>query len=101
MNSNVKERSHIYQTETLNLNDQKKVQMFSNIQLNGSNTHPLYKYLRTNSILYNPVKKNSAFIQANFTKFLVDRFGNVIQVYSQNSNLQKLEQDLENLLLHT
>jgi glutathione peroxidase len=48
--------------------------VFSKIEVNGSGAHPLYQYLTAQK----PGPKG-ADIQWNFTKFLVDRNGNVVE----------------------
>jgi glutathione peroxidase len=68
--------------------------MFSKIDVNGDNADPLYKFLK---------KQQGGFlgfdsIKWNFTKFLVDRDGNVVQRYSPSKNPQALETDIEQLL---
>ena len=67
--------------------------MFEKIDVNGENTHPIYKYLKSNAkgILGNEIKWN-------FTKFLVDRNGNVVKRYSPTSEPEKIEKDIESLL---
>ena len=74
------------------------LKIFSSVQMNGQSTHPLYKYLRTNSPLYNTVKRDCALVKSEFTKFLVDRFGNVVKMYMPNVDAKVIENDLDNLL---
>ncbi len=64
--------------------------MFSKIDVNGENTHPLYKYLKE-------AKKGllgSAAIKWNFTKFLVDKNGTVINRYAPATKPESLEVDI-------
>ena len=64
--------------------------MFSKIDVNGENTHPLYKYLKE-------AKKGllgSEAIKWNFTKFLVDRNGTVINRYAPATKPESLEVDI-------
>jgi glutathione peroxidase len=49
--------------------------MFSKISVKGDDIHPLYKYLTTET----PFKEE---IEWNFTKFLVDRNGNVVAKFA-------------------
>jgi glutathione peroxidase len=49
--------------------------MFSKIEVNGPNAHPVYQFLRKNSELYNEQEKVAGEIPWNFTKFLVDTQG--------------------------
>jgi len=48
--------------------------VFSKIEVNGSGAHPLYQYLTGNK----PGPKGPE-IQWNFTKFLIDRSGNIVE----------------------
>ena len=68
--------------------------MFAKIEVNGDGADPLYKYLKKQKggiLGFNSIKWN-------FTKFLVDKKGNVIQRYSPSTNPHKLEGDIEALL---
>ena len=52
-------------------------QIFEKIDVNGENAHPVYKYLRSNSSLFDAEKNVVGEIQWNFAKFLVDGNGHV------------------------
>lgn len=67
--------------------------MFSKIDVNGENAHPLFVYLATNA----PGLLGSKGIKWNFTKFLVDSKGEVIKRYSPNTNPEQIKPDIENL----
>ncbi len=71
-----------------------KFDMFSKIDVNGGNTHELYRYLKSNSsgILGTDI------IKWNFTKFLVDRNGKVIKRYSPSTEPEEIEKDILKLL---
>ena len=86
---------------------------FSKIDVNGENASDLYKYLRnqapkaeedsTSEGLYNKLKEHGFTtegdeIKWNFTKFLVDREGNVVKRYSPTCEPEKIEKDIESLL---
>ena len=61
-------------------------QQFEKIDVNGSNAHPIYIYLKN--------KKPGLFgkrIKWNFTKFLIDRNGNVIKRFGPATNPLKIE----------
>ncbi|WP_415250825.1 glutathione peroxidase [Sulfurimonas sp.] len=68
--------------------------MFSKIEVNGDGADSLYKYLKK--------KKGGILwfdsIKWNFTKFLIDKEGNVIERFSPSTNPHKLEEDIEKLL---
>jgi glutathione peroxidase len=68
--------------------------MFSKIDVNGDAAHPLYKYLTTE-------KKGllgSEAIKWNFTKFLVDRKGTVVERYAPTTKPEDLAKDVEKAL---
>lgn len=67
--------------------------MFDKIDVNGANTHPIYKYLKSQ-------KKSllGSDISWNFTKFLIDKEGNVVKRYLPNTKPQDLKKDIEKLL---
>jgi len=67
--------------------------MFSKIDVNGPNAHPIYKYLK---------KELKGFpgseIKWNFGKFLLDRNGNPVKRFSPVTKPEKLKNDIEKLL---
>lgn len=67
--------------------------MFAKIDVNGDNAHPLYKYLKQNAggIFGDNIKWN-------FTKFLVDRDGNVMKRYAPSTKPKDIEEDIKKLL---
>lgn len=68
--------------------------MFAKLKVNGSETHPLYAYLKAEA----PGLLGSQAIKWNFTKFLVDRDGNVIRRYKPTAAPGDLESDIAALL---
>ena len=66
---------------------------FSKIDVNGENEAPLYTYLKEQK--KGLVGKN---IKWNFTKFLIDRNGNVIKRFAPNVKPEKIEKDIVALL---
>lgn len=69
-------------------------QMFDKIEVNGEHAHPLYKYL-TDKV---PGLLGLKDIKWNFTKFLVDRDGNVVKRYAPNVEPADISADIEKLL---
>ncbi len=67
--------------------------MFSKIEVNGSGTHPVWKWLKEerSGILGGAIKWN-------FTKFLVGRDGEVIDRYAPTTEPAKLAEDIEKAL---
>ena len=71
-----------------------KFDMFSKVDVNGDNTHQLYKYLKENSSGF----LGTDIIKWNFTKFLVDKTGKVVQRYSPSTTPKDIENDIVKLL---
>ena len=69
-------------------------EMFSKIDVNGENTHPLYKYLKENS---KGVLGTEA-IKWNFTKFLIDRNGNVVERFEPTADMDVVEEKIREIL---
>ncbi len=67
--------------------------LFSKINVNGKETHPLYVYLKNNARGFLAKR-----IKWNFTKFLVDRNGNVIKRYAPSTRPERIENDIRKLL---
>ena len=68
--------------------------MFSKIDVNGENADPLYKYLKDQQSGFLWTKS----IKWNFTKFLVDREGNVVDRYGSSTKPESIKGDIEKLL---
>lgn len=58
-----------------------KFTLFEKVEVNGVNTHPVYKFLRSNSQLFNGKDKSAKFIPWNFAKFLVNGKGEVVKYF--------------------
>ena len=68
--------------------------MFAKVDVNGDDASPLFKHLKS-------AKKGilgSEAIKWNFTKFLVDRKGNVVERYAPKTEPKELENDVRTLL---
>ena len=67
--------------------------MMSKIDVNGENADPLYKFLKSEQggILGDDIKWN-------FTKFLIDREGNVVDRFASQKTPKALEKEVEKLL---
>ena len=68
--------------------------MFAKVDVNGDDTAPLYKYLKAEK----PGLLGSEAIKWNFTKFLVDRDGNVVKRYAPNDTPESIAKDVEKAL---
>ena len=68
--------------------------MFAKIEVNGEGAHPLYKFLKSESKGF----LGTEGIKWNFTKFLVDREGNVVERYAPQTEPKALEADIGKLL---
>ncbi|MDE6781935.1 MAG: glutathione peroxidase [Ruminococcus sp.] len=89
---------------------------FSKIDVNGENAIPLYRYLTTNttfggfgkspmSLILKPVVKkmdpdykNNGNIKWNFTKFLIDRNGEIIARFEPTESLDNVKKKVEEVL---
>lgn len=67
--------------------------MFSKIEVNGENAHPIYKYLKKElgSIFGSKIKWN-------FTKFLIDSNGQPVKRFSPITSPEKIDAYLEKFL---
>ncbi|MEO6968072.1 MAG: glutathione peroxidase [Rhodanobacteraceae bacterium] len=68
--------------------------LFAKIEVNGEHTHPLYKYLKHAA----PGLLGSEAIKWNFTKFLIDREGNIVKRYAPTDTPEKIGKDLTAVL---
>jgi len=68
--------------------------MFSKIDVNGKDTHPLYGYLKSEEKGIFGTER----IKWNFTKFLVDRNGTVLKRFAPTAKPESLEADVESAL---
>ncbi len=68
--------------------------MFSKIEVNGDDAHPLFHYLKNEA----KGAMGSRSIKWNFTKFLVNREGKVIKRYGSVDKPETIKKDVEKLL---
>jgi glutathione peroxidase len=68
--------------------------MFAKVDVNGETAHPLFKALKKAA----PGLLGSEGIMWNFTKFLIDRQGNVVDRFAPNAKPESLTKDIEKLL---
>jgi len=68
--------------------------MFAKIEVIGEHAHPLYKYLCNEA----PGILGTKAVKWNFTKFLVDREGNVVDRFAPSVAPEDLEKHIEKLL---
>lgn len=67
--------------------------MFSKIEVNGEGAHPLYAWLRSERS-----GPEGGDIRWNFTKFLLNRDGEVVERYEPKQTPAEIEQDIRALL---
>ncbi len=87
--------------------------VFGKLEVNGDDADPLYSYLRgeapgelgpEHGFLYEYIRDNrpetlgTDEIKWNFTKFLIDRDGNVLRRYEPSVTPEEIRPDLESLL---
>jgi glutathione peroxidase len=68
--------------------------IFAKIDVNGPHAHPLYRFLKKSK----PGIFGTRHIKWNFTKFLVDRKGNVIRRYGPSTQPKDLSPAIKALL---
>lgn len=68
--------------------------IFAKVDVNGANAAPLFQMLKTEA----PGVLGSERIKWNFTKFLVDRDGNVVRRYAPTTKPEQIEADIVALL---
>ena len=68
--------------------------LFEKIKVNGKDAHPLYQFLKKEATGFLGTKS----IKWNFTKFLIDRDGNVIKRYGSSTTPKEIEEDIKTLL---
>lgn len=67
--------------------------MFEKIDVNGKEAHPIYKFLKKEA-----KGTLGSEIKWNFTKFLIDKEGNVVKRYAPITVPEKIKNDIEKLL---
>lgn len=60
--------------------------LFSKVEVNGENTHPLYRFLKARA----PGVMGTEDIKWNFTKFLINKKGEVLQRFAPNTKPENL-----------
>lgn len=68
--------------------------IFAKIEVNGDNAHPLYRFLKSRR----PGLMGLESIKWNFTKFLVDREGQVVTRYAPTTRPEALTAEILSLL---
>jgi glutathione peroxidase len=68
--------------------------LFGKIDVNGDDAHPLYRHLKEEA----PGLLGSKAVKWNFTKFLVNRDGQVVKRYAPTDKPEALAKDIEKLL---
>ena len=68
--------------------------MFAKVNVKGREAHPLFRYLTEHA----PGVMGSKSIKWNFTKFLVDGEGNIINRYAPKTKPMEMEQDIKRIL---
>jgi glutathione peroxidase len=68
--------------------------MFAKVDVNGADTHPVFAFLKAGA----PGVLGTEGIKWNFTKFLVDRDGKVVDRYASAHKPEDMAGDIERLL---
>jgi len=76
------------------LNYNVSFKMFDKIDVNGSNASPLFKYLKHES----PGIMGTEAVKWNFTKFLVNKDGQVVKRFAPKDGESEIESELQKIL---
>lgn len=76
------------------LNYQTSFPLFSKVEVNGADSHPLYAHLKEQA----PGVLGSQRIKWNFTKFLVNQQGEVVKRYAPSTKPEAIASDIDALL---
>lgn len=68
--------------------------LFSKIDVRGEHAHPIYQYLTEKA----PGVMGSKSVKWNFTKFLIDRKGDVMKRFAPSTKIPEIEHDILELL---
>ncbi|USK62938.1 glutathione peroxidase [Peribacillus frigoritolerans] len=68
--------------------------MFAKVNVKGKEAHPLFSYLAENA----PGVMGSKSIKWNFTKFLIDRNGNIVSRFAPKTKPLEKEEDIKKLI---
>jgi len=68
--------------------------LFAKIDVNGAHAHPLFEHLKKER----PGALGTKGIKWNFTKFLVDRRGEVVERYGSSTTPEQIDKDVAALL---
>lgn len=79
--------------EACRINHGVSFQLTEKVDVNGNNTHPIFKFLKDKKGGFLGSK-----IKWNFTKFLVDGNGEVVKRYAPTTKPEKIEGDIKKLL---
>ena len=71
-----------------------KFPLFNKIDVNGDSAHPLFNFLKVQA----PGILGSKSIKWNFTKFLVNKKGEVVKRYAPTTKPESIRTDIEKLL---
>ena len=69
--------------------------LFSKIEVNGSNAHPLYKWMKAERAMFGMLEVP---VKWNFEKFLLNREGKVVERYLPTTSPLAIVDDIKKLL---
>ena len=79
--------------EFCSLNYNTKFPRFSKVKVNGKEEEPLFRFLKDNA-----PENTGKNVKWNFTKFLVDKEGNVVHRFEPTDTPESIEKSIEELL---
>ena len=66
--------------------------------MNGPKTHAVYRFLRRNSELFNKKENTSKLIPWNFSKFLLNRKGQVVKFFMPSDQIEDIRAEVLKLI---
>ena len=81
-------------TEFCSLNYGNTFPIYSKIDLNGKNAHPLFNFLTSEKKGLLGTQK----IKWNFTKFLINKYGEPVNRYGSSTTPEQIQSDIEKLI---
>ncbi len=77
-----------------------KFSLFEKVEVNGSGTHAVYRYLRKQQLLMNPETGMSKLIQSDCTICLLNKEGKLFRCFKGSKDFEELKKSLKRTLTH-
>jgi glutathione peroxidase-family protein len=77
-----------------------KFSLLEKVDVNGSETHVVYRYLRKQPLLVNPETGKSKLILSDFTICLLNKEGKLFRCFKGSKDFEELKKSLKRTLTH-